>query len=275
MDKKREMSNAPVYYVFAQVRFTPIKVMKKYIDDIQEAIRLENFPLFMSRSSMQLKLEQTAPNLPPEPILEDVQQWHMVNASKTSGYILSNDSISFHTTDYKDHESFISNMIKGLSIVLDIAEPALILRVGLRYLDAVQPQHNETVEDYLCEGLSGANLELNLVQSINEQVYKTPIGNEKLFEGYLVTRIHKMYGQLGFPPDITPIGINLNDKFKNTEESWHAIIDTDHYIENNHNLYVVNEISTQEIEDYLFALHKTIRYSFDHTVSEYALKSWE
>ncbi|MBZ6755032.1 TIGR04255 family protein, partial [Klebsiella grimontii] len=40
------MSNAPVYYALIQVKFTPIAAMNKYVADIQDALRVEGFPLF-------------------------------------------------------------------------------------------------------------------------------------------------------------------------------------------------------------------------------------
>ena len=32
MSDNVRMSNAPVYYVLAQIKFTPVKAMKKYVD---------------------------------------------------------------------------------------------------------------------------------------------------------------------------------------------------------------------------------------------------
>ena len=43
------MSNAPVYYALAQARFNPVAAMSKYVDQIQDRLRREGYPLFESQ----------------------------------------------------------------------------------------------------------------------------------------------------------------------------------------------------------------------------------
>ncbi len=40
------MSNAPVYYALAQAHFNPVAAMSKYVDQIQDRLRREGYPLF-------------------------------------------------------------------------------------------------------------------------------------------------------------------------------------------------------------------------------------
>ena len=72
MSDNVRMSNAPVYYVLAQIKFTPVKAMKKYVDDIQDALRLQGYPIFESRESTQLKFEFNTPTEPAQPAFEMV-----------------------------------------------------------------------------------------------------------------------------------------------------------------------------------------------------------
>lgn len=267
MSDNKRMSNAPVYYVLAQIKFTPVKAMKKYVDDIQDALRLQGYPLFESRESTQIKFEFSAPNEPAQPAFETVQQWYMSDLNRTSGFVLGNDFITYHTTDYETHQPFLKELMKGLTVVMNNPKPALITRLGLRYLDAVLPEAGETIEQYLCEGLHGLDLKLQQVQSVNEMVFQTNVG-PVISNGFIVTRLHKMNGQLGFPPDMVPIGVDMLERFKTTTPLWHGIIDTDHYVEGN------VPPSIDLVEEQFISLHSVIKGTFNKMISPYATAKW-
>lgn len=261
------MSNAPVYYVLAQIKFTPVKAMKKYVDDIQDALRLQGYPLFESRESTQLKFEFNTPSEPAQPAFETVQHWYMSDLKRTSGFVLGNDFITFQTTEYDTHQPFIKELMKGFTAVMDHPKPALVTRLGLRYLDAVLPENGETIEQYLCEGLHGINLELDQIQSVNELVFQTKVG-PIVENGFLVTRLHKMRGQLGFPPDMIPVGVDMIQRFRTEHELWHGIIDTDHYVEGS--MPAVVDV----IEKQLTSLHSVVKGTFNKMISQYAIDKW-
>ncbi|MBB3307707.1 MULTISPECIES: TIGR04255 family protein [unclassified Enterobacter] len=263
----QRMSNAPVYYALVQVKFTPIAAMSKYIPEIQDALRVKGFPLFEVSNSTQLKFEMKSPNEPPVHSVEAVTNWLMVSADRRSGFVLGNDFITFQTTDYDTRKPFISSLLLGLKELLDIAKPSLLSRIGIRYLDAVFPEGDETVEQYLVPQLHGVNFGLNQIQSIQESVYQTSV--EPLIKsGFMVTRIHKMYGQLGFPPDMSPNGVLPLERFSNTAVNRHAIIDTDHYVEGN------MEPDLQLIEKQILSLHSKVKEAFTGMVSEFAKQKW-
>ncbi|ENE3282537.1 TIGR04255 family protein [Escherichia coli] len=267
MSDSNRMSNAPVYYVLAQVKFTPIKAMKKYVDDIQEALRLRGYPLFERREAMQMVFDVNTPGESPQPSFEMVQQWYMSDITKTSGFVLGNDFITFQTTDYKEHEPFFKALMEGLSVVIEHANPALLTRLGLRYLDAVIPSEGEKIEQYLCNGLHGVDLDLSPIQSVNEMVFQTNVG-PVISTGFLVTRLHKMFGQLSFPPDILPFGVEMLERFRSDKALWHGIIDTDHYVEGN----MLPEIDS--IEQQFNSLHGVVKESFNKMVSQHAINRW-
>lgn len=267
MSDNNRMSNAPVYYVLAQIKFSPVKAMRKYVDDIQDALRLQGYPLFESRESTQLKFDFNTPAEPAQPAFETVQHWYMSDLKRTSGFVLGSDFITFHTTDYVTHEPFIKELMKGLAVVMEYPKPALVARLGLRYLDAVMPEKGETIEQYLCEGLHGIDLNLNQIQSINELVFQTKVG-PIIDNGFLVTRLHKMHGQLGFPPDMVPIGVDMVERFRTEHVLWHGIIDTDHYVEGN------MPPAIDLIEKQFTSLHSVVKGTFNKMISQYAIDKW-
>ncbi|EBD6168979.1 TIGR04255 family protein [Salmonella enterica] len=261
------MSNAPVYYALVQVKFTPVAAMSKYVPDIQDALRVEGFPLFEVSNTTQFKFEMKSPNEPLEHLLESVTTWLMVDTERKSGFILGNDFITFHTTDYDNHVPFIAFLILGLSKVLEFAKPSLISRIGLRYLDAVFPEESETIEQYLVKELHGVDFGWTPIQSIQEFVYQTSV-EPLISHGFMVSRVHKMNGRLGFPPDVRSNGLLLLSRFRNTENRMHSIIDTDHYVEGN------METDLLLIEKQLFSLHSKVKEAFKGMVSDFACSKW-
>ncbi|CNI70736.1 TIGR04255 family protein [Yersinia mollaretii] len=262
------MANAPIYYALVQVKFAPIAAMKKYVAEIQDALRVEGFPLFEAHETPELRFEFKNPNEPPQPSFEQVTQWLMINSERTSGFILGNDYITFHTTDYVTHEPFISSLMLGLNKVIEYAKPAFISRLGLRYLDAVIPHDDETVKQYLVNELHDVDFGLQQIQSIQEAVYRTSV-EPLIQEGVMVARIHKMNTQLSFPPDMVPNGLIALSQFRNTEQRWHAIIDTDHFVEGN------MPIEPLKIEKQILSLHGKVKESFYKMVTDFAISKWK
>lgn len=261
------MSNAPVYYALVQVKFTPVAAMSKYVPDIQDALRVEGFPLFEVSNTTQLKFEMKSPHEPPAHSFETVTNWLMVDADRRSGFVLGNDFITFHTTNYDNHTPFIASLILGLSKVLEFAKPSLLSRIGLRYLDAVFPEGSETVEQYLVKELHGVDFGWTPIQSIQESVYQTRV-EPLISNGFMVSRIHKINGQLGFPPDMIPNGLLPLARFSNTEHRMHSIIDTDHYVEGN----MATDLLL--IEKQILSLHSKVKEAFEGMVSDFARSKW-
>lgn len=262
------MEKAPVYFALAQVRFTPVKAMSKYIDEIQDVLRLEGYPLFEKREESQIKFEFKGPNQAPEPTFDTITRWYMTNVESTAGFVLSNDFITFQTTDYETHKPFFQTIMKGLNVVIEHAKPSLIRRLGIRYLDAVMPEDNENVDKYLADGLHGVNSGLNLLQAVNEMAFQTTVG-PVVKDGILAAKVYKVNSELAFPPDVVPYGISMLPKFSNVSSRWHCCIDTDHYVEGNmrHN--------EDEIFAQFLSLHGLLKSTFKNMVSEYALRKWK
>src|SRR5262245_49029180 len=121
-----KMSNAPVYYALAQAHFNPVAAMTKYVDQIQDRLRREGYPLFEPQQFTQLQML-------PEPQIQQTVSWLMTKSDRTAGFILGSSAITYHTTHYQTHKEFIQELLQGLTAVHDVVSLDHISRLGLRY----------------------------------------------------------------------------------------------------------------------------------------------
>ena len=259
------LSNAPVYYALVQAHFNPIAAMADYADRIQDSLRRQGYPLFEKQQTTHLVVSSEGKETAPQ--VKHATSWLLTTSDRTAGFILSTTSITFHTTHYKTHNEFITELLRGLQAVHEAAELDHVSRLGLRYLNAVLPNANETVEDYLIDGLHGLSFPAQRIHGLNESVFITKTG-PLLSAGTLVSRVYRMTGPLGFPPDMIPQGLATNQRFATVEPGDHSVIDLDHYSEGQ------MPVDTPKIEEQLLSLHETITSAFKATTTDFARQAW-
>ena len=262
-----KMSNAPVYYALAQAQFNPVAAIAKYVDEVQDLLRREGYILFEPQQVTHLQLSAAPGQAPAEPQVAHTSSWLITRGDRSSGFILNSASITFHTTHYETSNEFIPELLRGLKAVHKVVGLEHLSRLGLRYLDAVLPRPNETIDQYLNDGLHGVRFGAKQRYALNESVFETesaPI----LPRGTLVSRVHRMDSPLGYPPDMVPSGLTAMHKFEIKENRPHAVIDTDHFVEGR------MPLDFEKIGEQLSALHASIKLVFDATVNDYARAVW-
>lgn len=261
------MSNAPVYYALAQAHFNPVAAMSKYVDQIQDRLRREGYPLFEPQQVTHLVVPGPGQTQQAEPQITQMHQWLITRSDRTAGFILAPSAITYHTTHYDTHNEFIPELLRGLAAVHEAATLDHVSRLGLRYLDAVLPRASESVEQYLVSGLHGVEFNATQRYRLTESVFGTDTG-PLVQSGTLVTRVHRMTAPLGLPPDMQPNGLMINPKFEVKEPRAHAVIDTDHFVEGR------MPIDMDNLGKQLLSLHATIKSVFGATTTDHARDAW-
>lgn len=261
------MSNAPVYYALAQAHFNPVAAMSKYVDQIQDRLRREGYPLFELQQITHLVVPGPGQAQQAEPQITPVHQWLITRSDRTAGFILAPSAITYHTTHYDTHKEFIPELLRGLAAVHEAVTLDHVSRLGLRYLDAVLPRAGESVEQYLVGGLHGIEFNAQPLYRLAESVFRTEIG-PLIQMGTLVARVHRMTAPLGFPPDMQPSGLMINPKFDVKESQAHAVIDTDHFVEGR------MPIDMDRLGQQLLSLHATIKSVFHAMTTDHARGAW-
>lgn len=261
------MSNAPVYYALAQARFNPILAMAKYVDQIQDRLRQKGYPLIEQQKVMHLRVPVGGQNQKESPQIEQADSWLITRNDRESGFVIGTSGITFHSTHYHTHQEFIANLWEGLQIVQEILDFDHVTRLGLRYLNAVLPQEEETVESYLINGVHGISFNAKSKYFLSESVFDTDVSPD-LSQGTLVARVFRANAPLGFPADMMPAGLNILEKFQVKDPIPHAVIDIDHYVQGS------IPINNEKIGEYLILLHATLKNIFLTIATNHAKSAW-
>jgi uncharacterized protein (TIGR04255 family) len=261
----KKLTNAPVYYVVAQVRFNPVLDLDGYIPAIQSKMREAHFPDYKKEVFQQLVLpfggaeqgQMAAPTVTPQ------ARYQFGDIAGRALFLLETNALSFQTTSYETFETFSEILLKGLSMLHDALRLDFVERIGLRYLDAVQPSKDgETLREFLVPEVLGLALrgEGQLQHSVSETIVSTAAGQ-------LVSRVLIRHGQVGLPMELGGLTTVIDPRFTQ-RESLHAIVDTDASI-GHREVFELSKVGAR-----LTALHDEIGKSFRATVTNHALASW-
>lgn len=262
---RKKLTNAPVYYTVVQVQFNPILDLDGYIPSLQSKMREARFPDYKTLVVQQLVFpfggvdqgQMAAPTVTPQ------TRYGFGDIEGQSLFMLENNALSFQTTHYDVFETFSETFMKGLGILNDALHLDFVERIGLRYLDAVQPmKETETLRDFLVPEVLGLALrgEGQLQHSVSETVAITAAGQ-------LVSRVLIRNGRVGLPMDLGGFGPTIDPRFT-LREGLHAIVDTDASIVHRDAFDLV------KIQAQLTASHAEIGKSFNATVTDHARAAW-
>jgi uncharacterized protein (TIGR04255 family) len=264
-----KMKHAPVYYVIAQVRHSPVLNLGTYIAQIQDRMRKAGYPDYRAAKAVVFNMlvqSTEGATQPMGPTAETIERHTFLSMDGTRGFIVEQGSFSFHTTEYDVFAAFSKDFFAGLAIVHECLELDFSERVGIRYLDAVVPTDGESeLEDYLTPGVLGLAGRLPSDVPIAMSMSETHI---QMAEANLLARTLIQNGPLGFPMDLAGHGLVVPERFRSVI-GVHAVIDTDASQEGR------QAFDLAQLRERLDMLHIKIRMAFDASVSEHALKMWE
>jgi len=189
------LSRPPVFYVLTQAQFSPVKNIASYINEVQDQMRLNQYPEYQEELGLRLQPAIQGPQI------EKVKQWHMSARDKKSGFIINDSSIVFHTTDYSTHDSFLPEILKGLNILQSIVKLDSINRLGLRYLNLILPEANENLGEYLDSKLINMAFKGQHQYTKTETIVRTELNQSKQ-SATLIFRAHVLHGKPSIPNDI-------------------------------------------------------------------------
>jgi uncharacterized protein (TIGR04255 family) len=258
----KKLLNAPVYFTVVQVQFNPILELDSHIPAIQSKMRQAQFPDFKKEVLQRLDFPIHQGQMI-APTLTSQARYLFGDIAGRTTFLLEANALTLQTTSYDTFETFSAMFLTGLETVHSALNLDFVERIGLRYLNAVQPlKEGDTLRDFLVPEVLGlafrgqGQLEVSLSQT-----------HTTTDAGQLIARVVIRSGPIALPPELNGIPMLLDARFTQ-REGLHAIVDTDAFI-------AKREIfDLHGIEARLTALHDQTDVSFKGMVTEHALASW-
>jgi uncharacterized protein (TIGR04255 family) len=252
------LSLSPLLLVLAQVRFSPILQMDRFIPSIQERFRNEGFPKFQAMQSTTIQI----PGIPAVSQNPTVY-WEFMDREDKKSIVIGTESIAFSVSDYSTFEDFRVGLQIALLTVQETVKLELRTRLGLRYVNLIIPEKGKRVSDYVHAeilGLSRDELPLQRLAYGSQLVCKSEIGRFTL-------RCAHQIGGLVLPLDLQLIRLALN-KPRVLDQEF-CVLDFDHSVEQQ------SDFDLAAVSTAFHELNTVLDQGFRAAVTPEALKEWE
>lgn len=258
------LPRSPLVVVLGQVRFSPILLMESYVPAIQDDLRRSGFPGFR-KGVVEEVTWNFAQNVNAEPAVETVKRprWEFFSADATWRIVLTEEALTLATSEYVRYDDPFERFMRTALTALDAhAALQVVTRLGLRYVDLVQPAPGESLAEFLHPNLMGVPAEQ--VGMREATPYIQIRGTTEA--GLMVLRCVFTDAGQSIPPDLADLELPI--KTRPAPGSMVAILDFDHFAP------VQLTFQLQDAMDRLSQLHDTLDVAFRHSVTKTALERW-
>lgn len=262
----QKLTKSPIKYALAQVRFSNIESIKKYIPEIQDKIR-QDFPIFKKITIH--ALEMRGDNNQPSPSI--IHQFHFMDKDQVTGVLLDETSVTIHTSKYNQFDDLATKLENVLTKVNEILSISLFMRLGVRYINVIESNLGE----YIKMGLLGFHLEgkhfdnnkylisTELSQKGEKgliRIKSTLVGDKEIFAGE---------PNVLLPLELSTIANFLSFTHYNQPKDKFLMIDIDH------STNTKGDFEVETIMKNIKELQDATYHAFCETVTEKALAAWK
>lgn len=256
-----QMPNAPLAYVLAAVRFDAQLALDRHIPALRERLQAD-FPRYQPghETVVQISAGGGAPQT------DSAQHFNFAAADNRHGIILGRETLVFHATAYRTYEDFGVRLGAVLAHVGAELKHLFVRRIGLRYVDIIIPEEDETPDDYVVPGLRCLP-ELTLTSRARSGL---AISEFKLDEGALVIRYATASGPIGLPPDLQPLTLAEPDVLKRLAPvtRMSALLDFDRFAP------LEEMFDASQLKARFDRLHENHSVAFRELTTEHAKDVW-
>jgi uncharacterized protein (TIGR04255 family) len=255
-----KLHDDPLSLVLCQIGFSKVRKMPELIPQIHDLLRKAGFPEDISTTVQQVII--TPGNLPQ---IVERKQDEFRSKDNQWALTLGEDTLTLVTTGYDRFAGFAERLRKCLEIVDQVAEihRGMINRIGLRYVDVINPRPNETFRTYLQTSLHGPQSSVFTEQ--NQWLHLESVG--KTETGVMIVRITQNDQGIMAPPGI--LLKPMEHKPKIDAGQVITLVDTDHFVEGSW------DYDLERIMETTSDLHEAINAAwFSDMVTKEALEIW-
>lgn len=251
----KKLSKTPITYVLAQVNFTNVEAIEKFIPDLQESIR------------------QSFPNFKKLIVQSDQFQWHFIDKASVTGIFLNSASITIHTSKYTQFEVFLRQFRDVLEEFSKILNISLLSRIGLRYINLIQGDLNQ----YVHSGFLGFHLEDDKYFEPNRFLINTRLTEESKcgiiqIQSALVSDKGVINStNLFVNSELAGVASHLSFSHRQEPSGKFLILDLDHFRSN----FIAETFEVNTVIDQLKNLQEVLYQAFCAAITEKALTDWQ
>lgn len=254
----QKLANQPLTLVVAEFRFAPLNLDSEELWSFREQLDALMGGRALQNTVQNARFEADGLRITASPLL----RWHTEDAGESVQ--LEADRIIFSTTQYPRFPDF-SKKVKTLLVSLRAAMPLKGLkRIGLRYNDAVVPEADEDLADYLQAAFlpwpSFGEKPLPVAQHTTETIFNTPSGT---------LAIRALLGRHGqsFMPDVRD-RFGLKSPIEVPTDRATAVLDFDHYWQDSDGANT--DVNVDKAIKRLGMLHEPAREAFWNVTTDFA-----
>jgi uncharacterized protein (TIGR04255 family) len=144
-----KLDRSPLALVLVQARFSSRSDLESRLSAFRKACEDLGYPVFRESSVRTVNLGPTGPVE-----TRDASRWDFLDKSQRWNVLLSREFLMLQTTEYDVFEDFLARWKAVLEAACTLGIP-VVERLGLRYVDLVQPLEGEPLSDYLVTALAG------------------------------------------------------------------------------------------------------------------------
>ena len=251
----------PLSLVLCQIRFSKVRRMPEFIPQIHDLLRKEGFPEDFSATVQQVVI---TPGNKPE--ITERKQDEFRSKDNQWSLTIGEDMLVLVTTAYDRFEEFANRLKRSLEVIDQIAgiHHGMINRIGLRYVDVIDPPEGKTFKDFLQDSLHGPKS--SVFTESNQWLHLESVGRTKL--GTMIVRITQNDKGAVLPPDIV-MHKPMEQKMQIDAGKVITLVDSDHFVEGAWDYDLDSIMSTTH------ELHQAINAAwFNDLVTEDALEIW-
>ena len=253
------LRNPPVVYALCQITFPTVGTLEEPRAEAVHAPLRSDYPYRIPQSTAEFTISPGGG--PPTAVTH--RSWLLHDRRKQSGYVLGSTTLVYRTAAYQDFEHFLAQTLRGVEHAVEVLKPAVIERVGLRYVDLIESTSGEPLERYLEPPLHGFQPR---VEGFNARVSQQLIrGTTK--QGELVFRFSRARHSTPLPADLMDASLaNLRSPRADQES---VFVDIDHFREN-----ADLDPDPKALRQLILDLQDPMSTLFKDAVSEFAIKKW-
>jgi len=255
-----EFTKSPLIVALAQVRMTPILNLESYIPKLQDLLRTTDYPRLLTRSTKMTKHDAMGK-------VDVVESTDWVFADKTGHYslVVGEQMLAFVTSAYTTFEDFAERMQGLLHLVHDVVKISGVERLGLRYVDLIEPTPEKPLSHFLESCVLGLSLEElgTRITSFSQTVMETAPHRK------LVVRTSERPGGMVIPPDLLSLQLKLRKP--NALKKPFGVLDLDHYAE----YPEPEDYDSARIIENLWELHDVVDQAFRKATTNGAKLDWK